>query len=180
MTTAESKQVQRVYLIISAVVVIAVVVFALFLVIPYTFSESSYCKYCRAYRTETRVLWVRTDCKITQNAVSKYWIAHIDAGHKHSWKFMSRSYRTIGGGGIGCGGMGSVRRMLREETEVAILRSFNTPSERTAFVERFLAWDAAGPMERRTAAIEQLEYAYEQNPARKDWQKILKQLGVIK
>ncbi|MCX6346323.1 MAG: hypothetical protein NT018_14825 [Armatimonadetes bacterium] len=186
-TSDDSRQSQRPYLIILTVIVYAVLLFFLYTAMPYSVSKFSYCKYCRAKRDSTCYVGLIERSNIEENSLTWYWRTNIDANHNHDWQLRD-SQRSSLAGPIACGSCARVDdsrlATLSIDTEIAILSSFKTPAERKAFADSFLYWNwdrkSSLGNEQRDKAMQKLQNAYKQNPARKDWQKILKQLGVIK
>ena len=152
--------------------------------VPVLEERNSYCKYCRARRTLRSVYLIPVPPRIRENAFSVYWKTVVEPGHKHSWTPVlcgtEISWNTLGHS-IGCRIVGNPIYMLPSHLELVVLQSLPDNHARREFVQAFWRYGERPPQqdERRLfRAVKAIGQAYNQNPHRTDWPKVVRDAGL--
>jgi|GEM_PF-5978658 len=135
--------------------------------------QSYGCEVCRAWwHRESRYGIPMSSChKLSE--FSRYYIKHIDPHHKHHWRFCAERYLTVRHV-MYADGQATVW-MIPEQAELAIVKALPDQATRRAFCEQFDAQDYDG---HQWDACFSLCGAYDENPNRSDWIKLIKKLGL--
>ena len=136
------------------------------------------CPLCRASMASTRRFFIPVSSRIDESPFSRYYRNDIDPNHRHIWRACGHHLRTFRGCRTGCGSILAWR--LRGDAAFAIARSLPDRRTRRAFCEQFnIPGDSKVSTrlyQRVALACLQLNEAYENNRARRDWPQILRKV----
>lgn len=145
--------------------------------LPVRTSKKFVCPYCSIHKTERSTLIGLTGKKAIyrKTNLSSYYAQNVDTNHKHTWLHLGTStaslFRWISSSSSARPYSELVVR--NEKAALAMLKSLPDQASRKAVMLRLCDLNRSGHNRTDRMMVDRVIEAYEENPNRKDWQRVL-------
>lgn len=153
-------------------------------VVPVWREQGDYCMYCMARRTTTSVFGLHTGTRIQETHLHRYWLRHVDPGHRHTWAFMwSHTYSPRFGPTEFADGYAPPFLLRRDGLFVELLHAVPDRESRLRVSRKLWAFDPhrldSAEIHLRERRLAKLDKLHDARPNRIDWPAVIRKLGLL-
>jgi hypothetical protein len=132
---------------------------------------------CGARAHESRLLFIPSGRHVIPEGLEEYWRKNVDPRHRHEWVVCAKGtnyFLTTGAVDYVAGS--NPRWMLTRRFQLVVLQALPSSNARKTFMEDLWSIGLSDRIAGRNI-VYPIRMAYDENPKRTDWPKILREVG---